>query len=482
MRCGICNYRLWNIRSRRCPECGTEFLPSEHDFVLNSVQFCCPHCNTAYYGTGEKGHLVPAEFDCVSCKTHIHMDEMVLLPTEGIEEEQTNVDQMPWLNRREIGGVRAWFRTVGMALVHPARLMSLVPVQEPTRSAIGFAVLSNTLVNLTSVGVFFALPVLIGVAAGGGGMGVFGVVAALSIAFLAAAATSLVTVLLWGLTSHGLLRLTGQTSASLGRTYQAIGYSAGANALTAIPVCGFYVGWIWWAISATIMLKEGQNVHAGRAAFAVLTPPLLGVCGVFGVLVFMGISAGGSNSFTSPWTNTTSLTESLHGYALPNNNRLPDHAIQLITDGFVIGDDFVLNGSLTRQKKIVVGGISVDQYHNPPTDEQIASVDAAIKAHPPNIVAHRLGDFVFTYHGFDLGTADPGLWLVVEVPERPSPSDTLFSVGYANGSTTQFPISILSQVPKEQNALRAKFNLPPLPILTTVTHDQPGVYIPDGVE
>ena len=44
-------------------------------------------------------NLEPVEFDCVSCSNHVHMDEMVVLPTAALEEEQTQVEQMPWLDR-----------------------------------------------------------------------------------------------------------------------------------------------------------------------------------------------------------------------------------------------------------------------------------------------------------------------------------------------------------------------------------------------
>ena len=53
---------------------------------------------------------------------------------------------------------------------------------------------------------------------------------------------------------------------------------------------------------------------------------------------------------------------------------------------------------------------------------------------------HRLGDFVFTYHGFDLSTANAELWIVVEVPEQRAPGTTTFGIGYADGSTTQLAI------------------------------------------
>ncbi len=87
MRCTSCDYALWNLKTRRCPECGRAFRPGDYEFVPNSVQFCCPHCNQAYYGTGPKGHLVPEEFDCVRCSRRIGMDEMALLPAEGVDEK-----------------------------------------------------------------------------------------------------------------------------------------------------------------------------------------------------------------------------------------------------------------------------------------------------------------------------------------------------------------------------------------------------------
>src|SRR4051812_7864561 len=101
MRCPGCDYPLWNLPTRQCPECGRPFLPSEFDFVANSVRFCCPHCPQEYYGPGPRGPLVPDRFACVRCGHHIGMDQMTLLPTAGVAEEQTRTDTVPWLERRK---------------------------------------------------------------------------------------------------------------------------------------------------------------------------------------------------------------------------------------------------------------------------------------------------------------------------------------------------------------------------------------------
>jgi predicted RNA-binding Zn-ribbon protein involved in translation (DUF1610 family) len=101
MRCKICDYPLWNLTTRTCPECGSKFAPDEFEFVPNSVQYCCPHCAQAYFGTSEKGHLVPREFNCVKCGQRVQMNEMVLRPAAGVKEEQTKPNPMPWLERKK---------------------------------------------------------------------------------------------------------------------------------------------------------------------------------------------------------------------------------------------------------------------------------------------------------------------------------------------------------------------------------------------
>src|SRR5688572_3956647 len=116
MRCKTCDYPLWNLKARQCPECGRAFVPSEFEFVLNSVRFCCQHCDQAYYGTGPRGELVPADFVCVACGQRTRMDDMVLRPAQGVEEKQTQVLKMPWLERAQRGRISAWFSTLGMAM------------------------------------------------------------------------------------------------------------------------------------------------------------------------------------------------------------------------------------------------------------------------------------------------------------------------------------------------------------------------------
>ena len=113
-----------------------------------------------------------------------------------------------------------------------------------------------------------------------------------------------------------------------------------------------------------------------------------------------------------------------------------------------------------------------------------AWADAAGDGLPSDVVAHRLGDFVFVYHGADLNAADPNLWVVVGVPAantsaRPTvthvtwpatstqPAITsappAFTAGSADGNVTEYNARAFQDALARQNALRQRANLPPLP-------------------
>ncbi|MFQ5491091.1 MAG: hypothetical protein ACE5GE_10245 [Phycisphaerae bacterium] len=287
MRCKVCDYRLWNLRSRHCPECNTPFAPSDYEFVPNSIQFICPHCSQAYFGTADNGHLVPNEFDCVACSRHIHMDEMVLLPTSGLEEEQTLPDRLAWLERGERGFFRAWLGAIGKALVAPGRLIKSVPPASSLASAWWFLLFNHLPVLLLAFVPFFILSFVAGAAAGGGGamaagMGFgFGVVVCLTLVGLNA------FVALWGGITHGTLCVLARPAGGFRRTYQALCYSSGANVTSAVPCVGPYFGWIWWLVSAVLMVKQGQQVSGWRASAAVLLLPVASLACIVGFYGWM---------------------------------------------------------------------------------------------------------------------------------------------------------------------------------------------------
>ncbi len=475
MRCRNCDYRLWNLTSRQCPECGEPFLPSQYDFVVNSVRFCCPHCRQEYYGTGERGHLAPFAFNCVKCGQFVDMDQMVLLPTEGVTEEQTVAEALPWLVRDKRGLYRGWIGTVGMAMVRPRRVMELAPIDDADAAAWGFAFCTHLVIWFCST-----LPAWL--LFGFGGLGPLPEMCSGSIMVAVAVAIALAV---WGLTTHGVLRITGGTQAPIGRTYQALCFSSGANILTGIPCLGLYVpvGWCWWLISAVLMVRAGQQVSGLRATAAVLVfPILLGIGGVTALVwsIHSAQSAMQTAMRTAadiPSPELDDLTDALIAYGQDHGGQGPRHALEL-----ALADDwssfFVVANTLTTADASPVGGSDLAKFASGAEHERKRIADAAADALPDDVIAHRVGDFVFTYHGMALNQSPGGLWIVVESPDPdqnapPAASGRALHVGELSGLTLRHHPGVFAAQLQAQNRLRAQCGLAPLPDPSTVTHGQP---------
>ncbi len=482
MRCKVCDYRLWNLPSRRCPECGTEFRPSEFEFVPNSVRFCCPHCNQAYYGTGPRGHLVPYAFDCVSCGRPINMDEMILLPAEGVREEHTAVGDIPWLERGKYGFFRAWLRTIGMAMGSPMALIRRLSFAPGDPIGFGFALL--TVAVSLMVGALFpcGLPMAVGFAASPAG-------GELLLIFLVGVLFEFLLVLavlvIWPLITHFMLHLLGGSIEPLRRTYQAFCFSAGAGVCLAFPCLGVYgIGWIWWIVSAILMVKEGHRISGGKATAAVLTAPALAVVG-FATLYVGGMYFVISRMPTVATTKrsviyvqTTTVSEALFAYAESHNGSGPTHILELVDDQSLSPSDFVIPGQGTFKKGVPVGDTTLNRFERLAPRERKALVDQVVANVAPGTIAYRLGDYVFTYPGIDLRNADPQLWLFIEIPVNVQVSSfqmSPYEVSVAGGGTTIGFTNDLARALKDQNRVRARNGLPPLPDPRTVTHEAPAV-------
>lgn len=498
MHCRTCDYPLWNLTTGTCPECGAVFAPSEFEFVPNSVRFCCPHCQQTYYGTGAKGHLVPQAFDCVKCGTTIDMDRMVLLPAEGVAEARTKPDANPWLERKDRGLFKAWIATVGKSLAGQVPLMRGLGDQVRPSEAWRFALL----VLLVWLGVGVALP-LFGFAA----ITSLGSAPRASVAIATAAGVTLglagvwfVLVVLWGLSTHGLLRVTGGAPHTIGRTFEAILYSSGVTFPMAVPFFGVYCGstfvTIWWIVSAILMIVFGQKVHGGRATFATLVFPGVVLLVVGGYMVLMSNAftqmraAGPGGTWPNSYSATQTLTTDVMNYARINNGSGPSHVILFLQSDvepsdrpnrtwYTSADDFVEESTVTYTEDIPVDKATLDDFETLTSTERRAAVANVIDAMPDNVVAYRFGDYVFTYPGANLSTPNNRLWVVVMLPDpdlnRPRAAGQTIEVGLADRSVRTFQVTDLAMRTRTQNVYREAIGLPPLPDLTTVTHDAPAV-------
>lgn len=478
MRCRTCDYPLWNLPSRQCPECGTPFLPSTYEFKVGAVQFKCPHCEQSYYGTDERGHLEPRAFDCVSCGRAIEMDSMLLLPAEGVEDDQTHRrDPVAWLVRRKIGFFRGWIKTVFAGMGAPGKLAVALPPTSPKGQAWWFAALTLMLSVLVASVPFGALMMM------GGGMSGSRLLPNIVGVMLFGAGAQIAWLIAWGLTVHVALRIFGVSHATLGRTFEILCYCCGPSVVVMIPCVGPYVSWIghlWWMIGAAVALRAGYGTRGWKTALAAGVLPVLATIGLV-ALILMGLNAFGravSSSATVPTTTGPAHVATVllgHGSAFTNVQNT--HAAELVASGELTASELIAPQSQSSGTSVRIGELSLDEFLALEQDQRDAAASAASAALPPKVVAHRVGDVVFTYHGLDAD--DPrhqSLWAFIVWPDpevnHGPPAEA--TVGLMNGTTMSASAAAFPAMLLQQNTERAAAGLTPLPDPGQVTHKAPG--------
>jgi len=492
VRCKTCGYHLWNLTSRTCPECGSPFRPSQFEFLPNAVRYCCPHCQQAYYGTDASGHLVPRAFDCVSCGHHIDMDETILLPAEGVDEDGTGVSAQPWLEPADRGFFRRWFDTTIMAMVRPTDLARATPDQAPLTTAWGYALLNLGVVAFVSLAfVLTCVGLSVGVAArsspggfGTGGAGLAPLLVAQAGAQAVYLAATVVFVLIWIGCTHGLLRLTGAHAGTIRTTTHAILFASGTHVLSIIPCVGSLSG-IWWIVSAILMIMAGHKISGWRATLVTLATPVVSfllAAGAYTAIILFAMN-GSMASTSSTWsTSSTASLERVGQAVLARAGREggwdhTDHALLLIADGDLEPSDLVADDTATFAESVQIGRAKLSDLGKMSDSELVHAIGAPIDL-PPGVVAHRVGDDVFVYHGIDAANPPPGLWIVIEHELGSSgPPTAAFTT---DGTIVVFASGVHYQtLLRAQNRLRAAHGLPPLPIASRVGQDAP-VIIPDA--
>lgn len=500
MNCKRCDYTLWNIEGRQCPECGLNFKPSDFEFSLNSVRFCCPHCRQAYYGTSNRGHLVPDSFDCVACGKAVTMDQMVLLPSIGVAESVTRAELMPWIERAKIGRLVAWFQTLGKAISNPQRLIEITPRERPASEAYMYA-MSNLLLFFFLNFSWFILPgMLVSAFLPGSAFSSLGrstsIVFGLVIMFCVVAGF----LMLQSAVAHLVISITGGSDQPQSRTVQCIAYSSGTSVLAAIPCVGVFgmpLFLIWWVVASAMMIKTAHRVSAIRAAFATSLLPLLLIL-LLGVSLFYSaqtgprrVRMGNMGAATMPGTQLGSLKPAQEAGVVKmstelasfvkDHNRYPVHALELVEKNYLLLTDFAIEGSL---QAAVVGGRSLADGITLSPEELKTWTQTAAAGMPEKVLAHRVGDFVFTYHGL---IADPSR---ATVPSQPSRWICMYMPAKALGQTQVAVVdenfiihrtiaSILEgALLAAENAKRVTPNgtspaLAPLRALSELTHESP---------
>lgn len=472
MNCTGCGYPLWNIRDRVCPECGLGFLPSNFDFVANSVRFHCPHCDQDYYGTDARGHLVPPTFACVKCSSRITMDETIVRTRHGIEEKRTRVDVLPWTDPHTRGIFRRFYKTTAMAIARPVELMR-VTKGTPAAPAWWLYLLMMTVTY--AIWLLPALLLFIPVLAGGGGAR-----AGLSLA-LGLTISGGVMVLLgiaWPASSHVLLRLTGARGEGFSNTLGAIAYASPVNVFSWIPCVGMYVFFvthIWHIVISIRMFMRAHAVGAIRATFAIATPPIVVLTAVIAAyigLIVWSFAFSRTAMATAVAARSTAadvaVVARVTGALVTQAEGWPGHGIELLSPtGSLTPPDFIAGGTPALADQVSVARHSLSQLFVLGGEERAVLDAVAADDLDPGWTAHRVGDLVFTYHHVPRGS---DLWVVILWPDaRHKPGGpTAVLVGLADGTTSMYGIDVFAGVLDEQNTRRAELGLDPIPDPATV--------------
>lgn len=474
VRCRQCDYPLWTIAARSCPECGAPFRPSEYEFRRGAVRYRCPHCQQEYYGTSPSGHLEPREFDCVRCGAHIAMDEMALEPADGSGLEDSGAMARrphPWVERGSVNVVSAWFRSVGAILTAPQQFGRSLPQGSTTRQAVTFCAVAVVgacvLAALCTTPMFlFMTAAPLGAGAGPG----MGWMAAGMLAW--AVASPLVISILYVAVStgiaHGILVVTGGAKGGMGRTLQVMLYAEGAaRALSVVPCLGYFCR-IWWVVSASIMLSRVQGVGGGRATLATLPTLLIQILlvVVFYVLPVAPFVAGmtgvtgGATTFLGPTAGADLVVNA------QANGQWPATPLHAVADGDLDGSDFLMLISPAGTSRGVAGATLSEITFGAGDANVRAAADRLAAQLPPNGAPFRLRNAVFVYRDLPIAavTQDPSLWIAVVFPDD-DPSIVRVMTGQFS---YEMPRASLPTMLQMENTRRQQAGAPPLPDLTTL--------------
>lgn len=446
---------------------------------------------------GANGHLIPTAFNCVQCNNAIDMESMVLRPAMGVDEAQTVVGLIPWLERKEIGWWRGLYRTIRMSLFRPSALMKGAVGIEERRDSWDFAAWSLLITVLVCTGSLFVFPsvAMFAFSPGGtpGAAELIYMFAGFCFFSIVLVLLGLLCILVWGLCTQFILRLSMNEVQPISRTYRALCYSAGANVASIVPCLGWYVGWIWWVVSAVLMVRETHRTTSGRAAFAVITPPaIVAFAGIalYAIAIATVISRAGSFAITTSGPagfgvpsfakgETQVLLRASLDYS-DERGALPKHPVELLKDHRVDATAFVSSETMTSAIQIRWPGLRLMDLEDMADAARDRKIQSFVDKLPPSAYAHRAGDFVFTCPGVDPATLSPDVWLVIFSPQ-PGPGQPtqtwsgMTYVGRADGSVVSMPTVSFQNSLQGQQTVRKKNGLPPLPKLSSITHAQPAV-------
>lgn len=197
-------------------------------------------------------------------------------------------------------------------------------------------------------------------------------------------------------------------------------------------------------------------------------------------MLAVAISTAGMIGPSGPVTQgyAAGIGTALTTYAEQNRGAWPKHAGELLLPraSMLTGGLFVLPDSATTTADAFIGTVSLDAFEGLNETQMRQVVDAAVLALPQDVTAHRVGDYVFTYHGVDSVNALGRLWIVVcsaDPDTNAGASSQGVTVVMKSGRVKSIDPADWAVELAKQNGMRAAAGLAPLPDPWTITHANP---------
>lgn len=299
MNCQRCDYPLFHLNARACPECGEPFAVEWYRFEPNSVAFQCPHCAQEYFGNDEYGLPFPRDFDCVQCGQPVSLNMMQVVPkVEGAAGRLAAGS--PWDERARIGAFSAWWQTWTLILTKPRDFFQN-HLGTSWGEAYKFAFFA-CLIGLFTNCIFQALLMMgMGTLAGGGAGA--GLAFAAPVYLCMGLVLPVITPAMGGAVSacfiHPAVALLAPRRRRFEDTMRVCMYGMAPYALYAIPVCGGMIGGLWAMWSTIAGIQVVHRTTRGRAAFAVLWPVFF-VIAVYALIITFILAGRGTVVFPAP--------------------------------------------------------------------------------------------------------------------------------------------------------------------------------------
>ena len=198
---------------------------------------------------------------------------------------------VPWEERRELGLITAFWRTVSQSLLSPTDFFRRMSPEGGYGPPILFALIPGMIgvvISLFWQGVIGTLDFLDEEAASGFeyigatmGFAFFYVLIVLVSPFLI-----IFGLFVWTLITHALLIIVGGAKKGFQATFRTLAYCSSTELLGIIPFCGGLISMVWKLVIQIVGLAEVHGTTRGRAAFAVLLPLFLCVGTVVMALMF----------------------------------------------------------------------------------------------------------------------------------------------------------------------------------------------------